>query len=92
MRGGGGGWNLIGSQFEFLHALTSNDDGFSLDLPVVLILACRHVCTHECVCVCVAQLVGDRGGRNVNGWLTDEPLRTVSGPGTPDGCSADRNL
>lgn len=48
-----------------------------------------HVCVGVCVCVslvcvCVAQLVGDREGRNVYGWFTAEPLRTESGPGTPD--------
>lgn len=52
---------------------------FSLDNPVVLILACPYVCTcvHACVCVWAAQLVGDREGRNVDGWFTAEPLRTV---------------
>lgn len=47
-----------------------------------------HMCVGVCVyvCVCAAQLVGDREGRNVYGWFTAEPLRTVSGPGTPDNC------
>lgn len=57
---------------------------------------CERVCVYlwGCMCVWAAQLVGDREGRNVYGWFTAEPLRTVSGPGTPDNhwcCSVDRN-
>lgn len=55
------------------------------------------VCVYAYVCVCVwmwvAQLVEKRVGKNVYGWFTAEPLRTMSGLRTPDNsqcCSVER--